>query len=595
MELVQGSDLDQWAAKRQIEITDVARIGRDVARALAAAHRNGLVHRDVKPSNVLIEEASGTAKLTDFGAAKRERPSDQQLTMIGQRIGTPRYMAPEQVEGKSVDERTDLFALGATLYELLAGRPAFEGESVAAVYHAILFGEPRPLAEVRPDAPAELVDLVGRLLAKAPSDRPASGDEVAAALEALASGSLAAADDAQVDAAPTATAADAATPAMASAPPSPSAPVASAGGASPERRSSPASGTPWLMPAAGLAALLLVAAGGWWWLGSADSDGTDLADQTEDATTAEVEPVEEPSPPEQAPEDATVEVAPVESAGSAGEEVVEPEPPVSPDVALVETEPSAPEPTPASTPDAPEGAPESTAPGSDATADVPAPADAEPAGDEAPVDTAQLTPGTEAPGDAGGQPVILPPPEVQDGGVKPTVPALACPGDPFQAPGCALAAAAIQTVSADAGDGIEVTLNQPDGIYLDQEFLVVEAKAPDGLGGYLYLDVLTDAGSVYHLLPEPLHEDNTIDPGGGVRVGVEEEQQASGVRSWQVGEPFGEGYLLAVLSEKPLYEGLRPIEESLDDYREALLGSLADGSLGKTSVDVVRLEFRPRQ
>lgn len=184
MDFVEGEPLDALCNGR-IDLLTAARIGRDIASALTAAHADGLVHRDVKPSNVLIEHRTGLAKLTDFGAAKRVRASDADFAEAGVRIGTPRYMAPEQVEGQEVSPRTDLFALGATLYELLAGRPAFEGRTAGTVFAGILLREPLPLEQARPDVPAEFVHLIRRLLGKRPEDRPASAADVLQSLERL--------------------------------------------------------------------------------------------------------------------------------------------------------------------------------------------------------------------------------------------------------------------------------------------------------------------------------------------------------------------------------------------------------------------------
>jgi serine/threonine protein kinase len=185
MDLVEGEPLDARCDGR-VQVLAAARIGRDVAGALAAAHAEGLIHRDVKPSNILIERRTGLAKLTDFGAAKRVRPGASDLSELGRRIGTPRYMAPEQVEGKDVTPRADLFALGATLYELLAGRPAFAGETIGAVFASILVKEPPPLEELRDDVPAPFAELIRRLLAKNPAERPASAEDVSMALDRLA-------------------------------------------------------------------------------------------------------------------------------------------------------------------------------------------------------------------------------------------------------------------------------------------------------------------------------------------------------------------------------------------------------------------------
>ena len=156
---------------------------------------------------------------------------------------------------------------------------------------------------------------------------------------------------------------------------------------------------------------------------------------------------------------------------------------------------------------------------------------------------------------------------------------LECPAN--SGPGCALAAEALRAVETSAGEAPQLTLNRPDGVYLDQDYLVIETALPADLGGYLYLDVLTDAGNVYHLLPEPMREDNELSAGGEIRVGVEAAERRDGVRFWQVGEPFGEGYLLAVVSENPLYRGLRPVEETIADYQDVLLEALANPATGR--------------
>ncbi len=186
MEWVDGGTLERLLAQRgRLKLAEAARIARDIALALGAAHAAGIVHRDVKPSNVLIDRRAGTAKLTDFGAAKRDRPEAQALTAHGQTVGTPRYMAPEQVNGEAVDARTDLWALGATLYEMLAGRPAFAAGSLAKLYLAILQEPPEPLERLRPGLPVELTRLMERLLAKEAAERPDSATEVARILAPL--------------------------------------------------------------------------------------------------------------------------------------------------------------------------------------------------------------------------------------------------------------------------------------------------------------------------------------------------------------------------------------------------------------------------
>jgi hypothetical protein len=161
-------------------------------------------------------------------------------------------------------------------------------------------------------------------------------------------------------------------------------------------------------------------------------------------------------------------------------------------------------------------------------------------------------------------------------------------------PGCHAAAQALRLLDGGSGTPPQVTLSKPGGLYLDQDYLVVEVALPEGASGHVYVDVLTDAGSVYHLLPEPLAQANQLQAGGRVRVGVEAAERRDGVRHWQVSPPYGAAYLLATVTEHPLYEGLRPIEEPLDAYMPVLLAALQDSSSGAKAAQVQHLEFRPR-
>src|SRR5262249_4208721 len=153
---------------------------------LGAAHRFGVVHRDVKPSNLfLVGGRPEEAKILDFGIA-RMGVLDRTLTQAGAMIGTPGYIAPEQARGdRHVDARADVFSLGCVLFRCLTGQKPFEGDDVMAILLKLVLEEPPRLGELLPEAPSALEDLVARMLAKAPGDRPADGSAVARELAAI--------------------------------------------------------------------------------------------------------------------------------------------------------------------------------------------------------------------------------------------------------------------------------------------------------------------------------------------------------------------------------------------------------------------------
>ena len=185
MELLHGRTLEEWLhTGPPPQVGDVLRIGREIATGLAAAHECGLVHRDIKPANIWLEALAGRVKILDFGLA---RPVDRRagLTRTGDVLGTPSYMAPEQALGNPVDARCDLFSLGVVLYRLGTGEFPFRGNNVTAVLMAVATETPRPMHELNPDIPPALADLVTRLLAKDPAGRPATAQEVAAALREM--------------------------------------------------------------------------------------------------------------------------------------------------------------------------------------------------------------------------------------------------------------------------------------------------------------------------------------------------------------------------------------------------------------------------
>ncbi len=187
MEFIDGCTLEALVRRNgPLDAKEVLRIGIQAAHGLAAAHRLGLIHRDVKPANILLENGVQRVKLTDFGLARAA--DDASLTQSGFIAGTPLYMAPEQANGDPIDARTDLFSLGSVLYELCAGRPAFRAANTVAVIKRVCEDAPRPLREINPDIPESLSRLIGRLLAKKPANRPASASDVAEQLAALLAG-----------------------------------------------------------------------------------------------------------------------------------------------------------------------------------------------------------------------------------------------------------------------------------------------------------------------------------------------------------------------------------------------------------------------
>jgi hypothetical protein len=178
MPLLRGESLESRLPRTdRFSVAEVLRIGREICAGLGAAHRCSLIHRDIKPDNIWLESAAGRVKILDFGLA-REIAGDADLTHAGHVVGTPRYMSPEQASGLTVDHRSDLFSVGCVLYRLAAGTAPFEGDGATAVLDAVVNKNARPLVELRPDAPPALAELVRRLLAKSPTDRPTSAAEV---------------------------------------------------------------------------------------------------------------------------------------------------------------------------------------------------------------------------------------------------------------------------------------------------------------------------------------------------------------------------------------------------------------------------------
>ena len=182
MPYVEGETLrDRLRREPQLPVEEALRIAREVADGLDYAHRHGVIHRDVKPENILLSESH--AMVADFGVSRAMAVNgDERLTESGVAIGTPAYMSPEQASGEPVDARTDVYALGAVLYEMLAGEPPFTGPTVQAVIAKRFHTEPTPIRAVRPAVPVPVERALARALARVPADRFATTAELARAL-----------------------------------------------------------------------------------------------------------------------------------------------------------------------------------------------------------------------------------------------------------------------------------------------------------------------------------------------------------------------------------------------------------------------------
>ena len=179
MAYYEGETLTQKIARGPLAVAEAARVATQVARGLSKAHHGGIVHRDIKPGNLMLT-ADGTVKILDFGLAKLS--GSEALTVPSIVLGTVAYMSPEQALGERLDHRTDLWSLGVVMYEMLAGKVPFRAESAQAVLYAIANRSPEPLMTIRPDVPAGIRRVVQRALERSPADRYQSADEMLADL-----------------------------------------------------------------------------------------------------------------------------------------------------------------------------------------------------------------------------------------------------------------------------------------------------------------------------------------------------------------------------------------------------------------------------
>ncbi len=175
---------ERLSREKQLALEDAVRLTQEIASALDHAHRHNVLHRDVKPENILLQE--GHAVVADFGIARAiSAAAGDKLTATGITVGTPTYMSPEQAGGeRQLDGRSDLYSLGCVLYEMLAGRPPFTGPTVESVLHQHLTADPAPVTQLRRTVPESVVQVLGRVLSKAPADRYATAAQFGAALDA---------------------------------------------------------------------------------------------------------------------------------------------------------------------------------------------------------------------------------------------------------------------------------------------------------------------------------------------------------------------------------------------------------------------------
>ena len=187
MQLINGPNLSEYRSQQggRVPILEAVRIGREISEGLAAAHEKDLVHRDIKPDNILLEEPNQHVRIIDFGLAHEAGDKEGRLTLDNAVIGTPAYMSPERIGTDEVNAKGDLFGLGVILYEMISGKLPFDGKSMVSILAAISRGKPTPIDMLVPDIHQDLADLIMQLLSNERDKRPADANEVAKRLQAI--------------------------------------------------------------------------------------------------------------------------------------------------------------------------------------------------------------------------------------------------------------------------------------------------------------------------------------------------------------------------------------------------------------------------
>ena len=184
MEYFPGKALSSIIHQGSIEPTRVVKLVKAISEALEVAHQADVIHRDMKPANILVDERDAV-KIVDFGIAAASKHAESRLTRTGTLIGTPTYISPEQIQGKAVDGRTDMYSLGVIMYEMLSGQPPYQAEDPMALVFMHVEGNARRLDEVNPLVPGELADVVHKCISPDPEKRYHSMAELGQALSEI--------------------------------------------------------------------------------------------------------------------------------------------------------------------------------------------------------------------------------------------------------------------------------------------------------------------------------------------------------------------------------------------------------------------------
>nr|WP_245214314.1 serine/threonine-protein kinase [Pararoseomonas indoligenes] len=603
MEMVHGGTLKALLDREErLPLRETARIMGQVLAALAYAHGRGVIHRDIKPANVMLTE-EGDAKLADFGIARIENSA---MTQVGTLMGTPSYMAPEQLRGDALDARADIWAAGVMLYQLLTGKKPFTGD-ITALIHNVLNTEPPPPSARLPSLPPALDAVVARALAKRTEDRWPDARAFAAALEAAAAAPAVAREEPE-------DATCVVTPPRVIASSSPPA-------ASPARSGRPA----WLLPAAGLGALAALGAGALLLiprgeapsppLVTAQAPSTSPAAQPPAVQTAPVAPAPQPPqspaevapiPPAQVPPTQAPTAAPfreptaVPQAPAVQQPSTPARPPTSPPVAQPDPAPLPPA-LPAQAPGPSASQPEPEIPAIRPSPTSPGPDPSRPAQPQSVPENPPAAPAPQAPPPAaappGAQAALLPVPRpdwraisaaavaaapcgllsarIEEngfrlGGVLPraeadavrqaitrrNLPSGAARLDlgTFDGPFCPLVNA-LRPVLATPGEGPEVALDGARPLRKGQ--LLRFAVTLPAWATHLHVAYATSDGAVARLEPGTAGA-----PGARIRLG----DPRPGFPGWRIDEPYGTDLLLVVASEDPLFAPGAPAVEDLAAY-----------------------------